>query len=168
MPNPHARRLRRDATDAERALWRALRDRQLAGHKFRRQHPLLPGVIVDFACPAHRLVVEADGGQHDPATDAARTARITAAGWRVVRFWNDEILANPEGVVLAILAALGAQPRRHRRGPHPGPLPQAGEGEAAALSHATPPLPQTGAGEAAAAAHATPPLPLAGEGWGEG
>ncbi|MFZ0404059.1 MAG: DUF559 domain-containing protein, partial [Pseudolabrys sp.] len=66
------------------------------------------------ACVANRLVVEADGGQHDPATDAARTARIAAAGWRVVRFWNNEVLANPEGVVLAILTALGEQPRRDR------------------------------------------------------
>ncbi len=149
-------------------MWRALRDRQLAGHKFRRQHPLLPGVIVDFACVANRLVVEADGGQHDPATDAARTARIQAAGWRIVRFWNNEILANPEGVVLAILTALGEQPRRDRRGPHPNPLPQAGEGEAAAISHATPPSPASGRGRRGGNFHATPPLPLAGEGWGEG
>ena len=105
-----ARRLRRDMTQAERRPWFALRDRRLASYKFRRQHPL-DGAILDFACLAHRLAVEADGGQHDPATDAARTRRIAAQGWRVIRFWNNDILANTEGVVLTILAALREQPR---------------------------------------------------------
>ena len=105
-----ARRLRRDMTDAERRLWFALRDRRLGGYKFRRQYPL-GEAIVDFACLSRRLVVEADGGQHNQVADAVRTRRITAAGWRIVRFWNHEILANTEGFVLTVLAALKEQPR---------------------------------------------------------
>lgn len=95
-------------TDAERRLWFALRDRRSAGYKFRRQHPI-DGAVLDFACIAHLLAIEADGGQHDPASDAARTRRVHASGWRILRFWNNEILENTDGVVLAILAEL--QPR---------------------------------------------------------
>jgi very-short-patch-repair endonuclease len=113
MSIEHARRLRRRMTEAERRLWFALRDRRLAGYKFRRQHPLA-GAIVDFACIAHALAVEADGGQHDAAADAARTQRIEAAGWRIIRFWNDDILRNTEGVILTILAALRERPQRFR------------------------------------------------------
>jgi very-short-patch-repair endonuclease len=105
VPNHRARQLRRDQTDAERRLWSALRSRRLAGYKFRRQYPL-NGAILDFACIAHRLAVEADGGQHNPEADAARTARIEACGWRIQRFWNNDILANTEGVILTIIAAL--------------------------------------------------------------
>lgn len=113
MSTEHARRLRQRMTDAERHLWWALRDRRLAGYKFRRQHPLA-GAILDFACIAHMLAVKADGGQHNAAADAARTQRIQAAGWRVIRFWDNEILQNTEGVILAILAALQERPRRFR------------------------------------------------------
>jgi very-short-patch-repair endonuclease len=107
--NSRARTLRRGATDAERRLWSALRDRRLAGYKFRRQYPL-NGAILDFACITHRLAVEADGGQHDVAADAPRTAAIHAAGWRVLRFWNNDILANTDGVVQSIIAALESEP----------------------------------------------------------
>jgi very-short-patch-repair endonuclease len=102
----HATELRRNTTDAERRLWAALRDRRLAGYKFRRQHPIGP-FIVDFACTRHGLIVEADGGQHqeDPC-DARRTAWLESRGWRVLRFWNNDILANTEGVVSTILEAL--------------------------------------------------------------
>ena len=93
-------------TDAERRLWAALRGRRLQGYKFRRQRPVGP-FIVDFACIEHRLVVEADGGQHaDNQYDADRTAWLEKRGWRVLRFWNNEILANPEGVQEAVLQVL--------------------------------------------------------------
>lgn len=109
-PNPstnRARALRRDSTDAERAMWRLLRSRQLAGHKFRRQLPIGP-YIADFACFARKLVVELDGGQHGIAVarDAARTRVIERHGYRVARFWNNDVLENPEGVLTMILAAL--------------------------------------------------------------
>jgi very-short-patch-repair endonuclease len=98
-----ARELRRDATDAERRLWSALRDRRLRGYRFRRQHPI-GDFIVDFACTRHRLIIEADGGQHsDNAADLRRTAWLESAGWRVIRFWNNDALANADGVVETIL-----------------------------------------------------------------
>jgi len=94
-------------TEAERLLWRALRDRQLAGFKFRRQHPVRP-YVVDFVCIERKLVVEIDGGQHaqQVAKDAVRTTVIQAKGYRVIRFWNNEVLENLEGVLQSILAAL--------------------------------------------------------------
>jgi very-short-patch-repair endonuclease len=93
-------------TDAERRLWFDMRDRRLAGYKFRRQHPI-EDFVVDFACTKHHLVVEADGGQHaDNEKDGRRTAKIEALDWRVLRFWNHDILANTEGVILTILREL--------------------------------------------------------------
>jgi very-short-patch-repair endonuclease len=110
MAKGTARRLRQAMTDAERRLWFAMRDRRLAGYKFRRQHPI-EDFVVDFACTKHHLVVEADGGQHaQNARDERRTARIETLGWRVLRFWNNDILANTEGVVLAILRELELGP----------------------------------------------------------
>ena len=101
-----ARKLRTDPTKAESRLWYLLRRKQLRGWHFRRQHPI-PPYIVDFACLAAKLVIEADGGQHDPnGSDRRRDALIKARGWRILRFWNDEILQNPEGVIEQILAAL--------------------------------------------------------------
>ena len=101
-----ATELRRNTTDAERRLWAALQDRRLEGYKFRRQHPI-GRFIVDFACTKHHLVIEADGGQHDESlSDARRTAWLETQGWRVLRFWNNDILANTEGVVSTILQAL--------------------------------------------------------------
>lgn len=111
-----ARRLRRDMTDAERALWRILRSRLLDGWKFRRQVPLGP-YIADFASHSARLVVEADGGQHDRESDAARTSFLEGEGYRVLRFWNNDILTNPEGVATTIAGNL------HRHHPHPTPFP---------------------------------------------
>jgi len=93
-------------TDAEKRLWSALRDRRLVGYKFRRQRPIGP-FIVDFACVERKLIVEADGGQHAGSErDEQRTARLERRGWRVLRFWNNDILANPSGVVETILRAL--------------------------------------------------------------
>jgi len=96
---PVARRLRRDSTDAERVLWRQLRDRQMHGLKFRRQHPLA-GYVLDFYCEELRLCVELDGGQHAEraADDEARSTVLGKLGVTVVRFWNDDLLRNPDGV----------------------------------------------------------------------
>jgi very-short-patch-repair endonuclease len=106
MASPRARALRVTMTDAERRLWACLRNRRFVGYKFRRQHPLGP-FIVDFACVEHRLVIEADGGQHaESEADERRTAWLEQQGWRVLRFWNNEILANTEGVQEMILAVL--------------------------------------------------------------
>jgi very-short-patch-repair endonuclease len=108
MPNQRARRLRQSSTDAERRMWSALRDRRLTRYKFRRQHPV-GDFIVDFACTEFRLVIELDGGQHadDPA-DIRRTAWLEGQGWKVIRFWNNDILTNTDGVLQAILRALRA------------------------------------------------------------
>lgn len=97
-----AKRLRREATPAERALWRRLKQRQLDHLKFRRQHPLGPYVL-DFYCPELKLYVELDGGQHgfdnQRAHDNVRTAYLEGKGVRVVRFWNHEVLKDPVNVV---------------------------------------------------------------------
>jgi very-short-patch-repair endonuclease len=106
VPNPKASRLRQNSTDAERRMWSALRDRRLLRYKFRRQHPI-GDFIVDFACTKHALVIEVDGGQHaDNAADTRRTARLESQGWMVVRFWNNEVLNNIEGVIETILRIL--------------------------------------------------------------
>jgi very-short-patch-repair endonuclease len=102
-----ARRLREASTDAERRLWFYLRNRRLVGCKFRRQQPL--GIyIVDFVCFERKLIVEADGGQHadDVTYDDARTKYLESRGYRVIRCWNNEILANTEGVLSKIAEAL--------------------------------------------------------------
>jgi very-short-patch-repair endonuclease len=102
-----ARRLRRQGTEAERLLWNRLRGRQLAGFKFRRQHALWP-YVVDFLCLEPKLVIEIDGGQHAEQAhqDARRTKYLQALGYRVIRFWNNEVLRDPEAVVGSIRAAL--------------------------------------------------------------
>src|SRR6266700_4027143 len=103
---PLARKLRLTPTDAEIRLWSRLRRKQLEGFRFRRQHPLGP-YVVDFFCPETKLVVEVDGGQH--ADDGAtRTHWIEGQGYRVIRFWNNDVLANTDGVLHAILGALRA------------------------------------------------------------
>jgi very-short-patch-repair endonuclease len=106
MPNPKARQLRHSSTDAERRMWSALRDRRLAKYKFRRQHPIGP-FIVDFACTRYALVIELDGSQHaDNTADSRRTAFLKGQGWRVIRFWYNDVLSNTRGVIEAILGAL--------------------------------------------------------------
>ena len=99
-----ARALRRDDTEAEARLWKALRDRRLGGWKWRRQVPLGP-YIVDFYCAEARLVVELDGGQHaeQVAYDGHRTAFLECEGLRVIRFWNHQVLTSFEGVCLSIV-----------------------------------------------------------------
>jgi len=113
--------LRKNQTDAERKLWRRLRARELCGFKFRRQYPIAP-YIVDFICVEKRLIVEIDGGQHATMTeiDNTRTEFLNARGYRVLRFWNNEVLQQLDAVLAKILDSL-----TH---PHPNPLPQAGEG----------------------------------------
>ena len=98
---PIARRLRRNRTDAEHALWRHLRARQLEGEKFVSQFQI-DHYVADFACRTARLAVELDGGQHDTARDAARTGIIEKYGYRVLRFWNHDVLGNTDGVLEAI------------------------------------------------------------------
>jgi very-short-patch-repair endonuclease len=101
-----ARKLRRTLTDAERAMWFLLRDRRLAGVKFRRQFPIGP-YVADFASIQQRLIIELDGGQHaDSERDARRSAFLAADGWRVLRFWNNDALSNTDGVLEAIQHAL--------------------------------------------------------------
>ena len=93
-----ARQLRKSLTDAERVLWNILRNRQVLGYRFRRQAPIGP-YIVDFVCFENRLVIEVDGGQHVEQADydADRTGWLEGAGYRVIRFWNSQVLEETAG-----------------------------------------------------------------------
>ncbi len=101
--------LRRGHTDAERVLWQHLRDRRLLDYRFRRQHRI-GDYIADFVCPEASLVIELDGSQHlDQADyDGERTKFLRGQGYRVVRFWNDDLLLRIEDVLHAIVQALRA------------------------------------------------------------
>jgi very-short-patch-repair endonuclease len=116
-----ARALRANATDAEQAMWRLLRE-SFPEARFRFQVPLRT-FTADFASHRARLVIEIDGGQHRPERDAARTQLIEAEGYRVLRFWNHEVLGNPDGVWATVAEAL------HDRHPHPSPPPSRGREE---------------------------------------
>uniref|UniRef100_Q07IF7 DUF559 domain-containing protein n=1 Tax=Rhodopseudomonas palustris (strain BisA53) TaxID=316055 RepID=Q07IF7_RHOP5 len=97
-----SRELRLNQTDAETALWNRLRNRQLCGQKFVRQEPI-GRYICDFVCRARHLVVEVDGGQHaDSNRDKVRDQYLVEQGYRVLRFWNNEVLSNIEGVLVVI------------------------------------------------------------------
>jgi very-short-patch-repair endonuclease len=104
-----ARELRQRQTRAEKTLWARLRNRQLDGVKFRRQQPI-GHYIVDFASFENRVVVEIDGGQHNEREmeekDEARTLWLSKEGYRVLRFWNNEVLGNVDGVLEVIRTAL--------------------------------------------------------------
>ena len=102
------RKLRRNSTDAEKRMWRELRDQQLGGAKFRRQHPIGP-YIVDFCCLERRVVVELDGGQHAvrSASDQRRDRWFETQGYQVLRIWNHEVMANIEGALRRILEVIG-------------------------------------------------------------
>jgi very-short-patch-repair endonuclease len=106
-----ARKLRVNSTDAERKLWYHLRDRRLLGLKFVRQQPVGP-FIADFACREADLIIELDGGQHDDAAsrDDRRTAVLAEHGYAVLRFWNDDVLNNTEGVLQIIMEHLAKAP----------------------------------------------------------
>jgi very-short-patch-repair endonuclease len=99
----NARRLRREQTDAERILWRHLRSRRTRGVKFRRQHPIGP-YFTDFCSIERRLVIELDGGQHADRLleDEVRTSFLRSRGYRVLRFWNDQVFADVDEVLEAI------------------------------------------------------------------
>ena len=105
--NKLQRKLRSEPTDAEQRLWQYLRGRQIEGCKFRRQHPF-GDYILDFACLDRKIAVELDGSQHADSTeyDAERTKSLEKAGFVVLRFWNNEVFENIEGVVQVIIAAL--------------------------------------------------------------
>jgi very-short-patch-repair endonuclease len=119
--------MRANPTEAEERLWSTLRDHRLASFKFRRQQVIAP-YIVDLACLSERLIIEADGSQHsDDRSDVRRDAFLRGQGFRLLRFWNNHVLAESEAVATAILAALAA--------PHPPkpsawapPSPARGEG----------------------------------------
>jgi very-short-patch-repair endonuclease len=116
-----ARTLRRNSTDAEQIMWR-----RLSRIKFRRQIPIGP-YIADFASIQYRIIVELDGSQHaESTTDPKRDAFLAADGWRILRFWNNDVTQNRNGVLESILQAVALT----RLGPEgtPHPHPQAGEG----------------------------------------
>ena len=114
---PRARALRREATEAERKLWQHLRQPPFKQHGFRRQATIGP-YFADFASHQLRIVIEVDGGQHsDSRSDEARTRYLEAAGYRILRFWNNDVLGNLEGVLSEIQRALP---------PTPDPSPQGG------------------------------------------
>ena len=124
---PRARELRRDMTAAERKLWWRLRELAAAGSHFRRQATIGP-YFVDFACHTNKLVIELDGGQHNYAgqlrRDLKRDAFLKRNGYRVLRFWNNDVRENIDGVLTLICVALEKVPPT----PDPSP-PQAGGGE---------------------------------------
>ena len=112
-----ARRLRQLSTDAEKRLWSTLRNHELGWH-FRRQHPVRP-YILDFACVDLRVGIEADGGQHaETDADRIRDAHLAEHGWLMLRFWNNDVLQNTDGILEVIMDEC------RRRAPHPNPPPQ--------------------------------------------
>lgn len=111
-----ARQLRHQQTEVEQKLWFHLRNREFLNHKFRRQHPI-GSYIVDFCCIEKRLIVELDGSQHlaQQTKDAGRTHYLQSQGYRVIRFWDNEIFNQLDGVLETIRLTLD---------PHPNPLPR--------------------------------------------
>jgi primosomal protein N' (replication factor Y) len=117
-----ARSARRFPTDAERRLWSRLRRHGIGWH-FRRQHPV-PPFVLDFACVTLHVAVEADGGEHaEPGRNAARDRFLTDRGWAVLRFRNNEILANTDGVMAVIQAACWGRAEAALQTPPPQPSP---------------------------------------------
>lgn len=116
MAHEFARTLRTNPTDAERKLWRLLRQKQLAGFRFRRQQPIGP-YIADFFCAPAKLIVELDGGQHSMDShavhDRERTRWLGSRGYRVLRFWNVDVFKHPDSVLEGIEIALRDTPHPH-------------------------------------------------------
>jgi len=157
-----ARELRTDSTDAERLLWLKLRNRRLVGAKFRRQVSF-PPYTVDFCCFEAKLIVEVDGSQHAErvAQDAVRTKRLEGDGFSVIRFWNNDVLTNTDGVLEAIMTEL------NRGAPFPAPRRKTEAGRAktrrrvmAARSRVSSPLVGEGQGEGAPASKNAAPTHL--------
>jgi len=109
-------------TEAEQHLWKSLRRRQLANCRFRRQHPVGP-YVADFACLERMLIVEIDGGRHNNAVDGKRDKQLLRRGFRILRFWNNDVLGRTDDIVAEILRAL------ELTHPLPDLPPRAGEGE---------------------------------------
>ena len=106
----NAKHMRHEPTPAEARFWFHAKNRGIGGMKFRRQVPIGP-FIADFLCQEARLIVEIDGGQHREARDAKRDAFLKASGFRVLRFWNSDVMADMSAVVDTILAELAAPPQ---------------------------------------------------------
>jgi very-short-patch-repair endonuclease len=121
MAKGYARSLRRNMTDAERLLWQQLRNRQMDGWKFRRQHPLGP-FVVDFICLDKKIIVEVDGSQHaiHIKEDAERSRCLQEWGYRILRFWNNDVLKGIDSVLEVIYRELSEDPLT-------SPLPRGGE-----------------------------------------
>ena len=121
-----AKSMRHKPTDSEAAMWKHLRAGRLSGFKFKRQQPI-GTYIVDFVCFEHALVVEIDGGQHVECTDAERSRWLEGQGFRVLRFWNNDVLQRADDVLEMILGVL----RTH---PSPQPLSHKGRGANVSIS----------------------------------
>ena len=122
-----AKIMRSEPTKAERRLWTALRRMQAGRSHFRRQ-VVVEGFVADFACYRLKLIIEVDGGQHcESEADVARTSKLEKAGWRVMRFWNSDVLNNIDGVMGKIAEALGVEESAiFGTTPTPDPSPQGG------------------------------------------
>ncbi|TMJ20085.1 MAG: endonuclease domain-containing protein [Alphaproteobacteria bacterium] len=125
-----AKHMRTNPTDAEARLWTILRAKRLGAFKWRHQTVFDDRYIADFVCFEHRLIVEADGGQHSESDrDLERDAWFMEQGFRVLRFWNNDILANSDGVAAAIMAVLESSSAADAAQPlSPDPSPARGEG----------------------------------------
>ena len=125
-----AKHMRGEPTETEHRLWQIVRGKRLAGWKFRRQ-VRLGAYTPDFVCHRAKLIVEVDGGHHCEEDDGDRDSWLKSQGYRVLRFWNNDIFENEEGVLKAILSALeapAAASSRNGRPPLPNPSPTRGEG----------------------------------------
>ena len=127
-PILRSRELRKNAPKAELALWDQIRNRQVANVRFNFQVPIGP-YICDFVARSLKLVIEVDGGQHNDDADRLRTEYLGSRGYRVIRFWNNDVLGNIEGVVAAILKVLEDMPSYRPSRPAGGEEPRSGEGE---------------------------------------
>ena len=132
-----AKAMRSAPTDAEHRLWTILRAKRLRNLKWRQQVKFDDRYIADFVCFEHRMIVEADGGQHSESSgDAVRDAWFVDQGFRVLRFWNHDILTNSDGVAMMILQAVESSSAADAARPSPQPLPRKGGGATNGASHA--------------------------------
>ncbi len=143
-----ARQMRRQPTEPEKLLWRHLSNSQLAGYKFRRQATIEP-FIADFVCPAKALIVEVDGETHRTEADARRDAVLASRGFTTIRFTNDDVMSNMDGVLTTILAAVERLPDRvwtSHAWPPPTPPPEGGGGSWCGWGAGPPPAGPPGGG----------------------